>query len=780
MGQSLKIVNIVFLLSWATGVAFGQVKVINHKGTFITLDTSKWKLIGNNIFNKNSGNVGVGTNNPQTKFHTNGTIRFETLGTNTSNTNVLTTSGTGDVTTRNIANLLEGNAVKSLNGLTQSTQTFAIGSAGTDFNINSSSTIHTFNFPTASSANRGLLSTADWTTFNAKLSSGLANGNILIGNATNVATPVAVSGDATIVSSGVLTIANDAITRIKIANNAVTISKLPPGATATTFLRGDGLWVVPSNTSYSGSASIFLNGISFEREALIGDVTASLNSNTTIISNNAVTSAKIADNTIATADIANSAITYPKMQNVGASSLLGNSTLAPAAPGEIILGSGLIFTGNTLNTVQNGTITNVSGTLPISVATGTTTPVVSIANANGTTTGALSSTDWNTFNNKIGNVNGTTPITATTLGNTTTVSITRNNIVSGISSNVATAPLTLDAWATNAVVGAANTALTVNNTAPLWNANQLQGRNILVTAPTNGQVLRFNGTDWAPTTEAAASNWLITGNANTTNANFLGTTNDIEMSLRSNNTTMLQLGRRQTLGLWDNSSTGIFPYNQQNASVSYVRGTGGNSALQFEASGASFYKPIFFTDSDGNFKMRGSSAGTDFFELGSAGVSNTGRMDFIIGDDGNEPMSFKKYNYRSGGSYKEILRLQGSADDVEANSLPRVGINVNETTPTSTFQNNGSFSLPINNATAGVFNVTELMYTIIIPNGVAATIALPVATGITGRIYIVKNVSGANRTISSYRDMTNTASTTIANNSALTLQSDGTNWIMVQ
>lgn len=47
-----------------------------------------------------------------------------------------------------------------------------------------------------------------------------------------------------------------------------------------------------------------------------------------------------------------------------------------------------------------GTVTTVSGTLPISVANGTSTPVVSISQANSTTNGYLSSTDWNTFNNK--------------------------------------------------------------------------------------------------------------------------------------------------------------------------------------------------------------------------------------------------------------------------------------------------------------------------------------------------------------------------------------------
>ena len=48
------------------------------------------------------------------------------------------------------------------------TPTFVAGSAGSDFAISSSGTTHTFNLPTASALTRGLLSGADWTTFNSK------------------------------------------------------------------------------------------------------------------------------------------------------------------------------------------------------------------------------------------------------------------------------------------------------------------------------------------------------------------------------------------------------------------------------------------------------------------------------------------------------------------------------------------------------------------------------------------------------------------------------------
>jgi hypothetical protein len=289
---------------------------------------------------------------------------------------------------------------------------------------------------------------------------------------------------------------------------------------------------------------------------------------------------------------------------------------------------------------------------------------------------------------------------------------------------------------------------------------------------TLNQVLKWNGTTWLPATETAVTpinSWLFTGNNTgvTYPANFLGTTTDVPMSIRSNNTAMLEVGRRQSLGLYDATSTGLFPYNQPNASVMYVRGTGGNSALEFEASGAAFYKPSFFTDADGNFKMRGSSAGTDFFELGSAGTGNNGRLDFTIGDDGDEPIVFNKFNYTPVATV-EMMRMQGTG----LNNTVRVGVNMAGTVANSTFQVKGSVAANIL-TTAAALTLDETNYTVILTAN--TNITLPAANTCIGRIYIIKKTANGNSTISNFISNTATATTTIARG-VVQLQSDGTSW----
>lgn len=58
------------------------------------------------------------------------------------------------------------------------------------------------------------------------VSSSLTNAHIFVGNGSNAATDVAVSGDLTLANTGAFTIANSAISTAKIADNAVDGTKI--------------------------------------------------------------------------------------------------------------------------------------------------------------------------------------------------------------------------------------------------------------------------------------------------------------------------------------------------------------------------------------------------------------------------------------------------------------------------------------------------------------------------------------------------------------------------
>lgn len=83
--------------------------------------------------------------------------------------------------------------VGSINGLTGSTQTFGIGTTGTDFNISSVGGLHTFNIPDASDLARGFMSTGAQTLSGVKTWNSIQNwsagGNVGIGQFINFANP---------------------------------------------------------------------------------------------------------------------------------------------------------------------------------------------------------------------------------------------------------------------------------------------------------------------------------------------------------------------------------------------------------------------------------------------------------------------------------------------------------------------------------------------------------------------------------------------------------------
>jgi len=120
---------------------------------------------------------------------------------------------------------------------------------------------------------------------------------------------------------------------------------------------------------------------------------------------------------------------------ISVSGSTGAVTVTNTAPDQTVVltaGTGISTSGTYPNfTITNtspssgGTVTSVTGTAPV-VSSGGNTPAISMAAANGSTNGYLTSTDWTTFNNKgsgtVTSVGGTGTVSGISLSGTVTSS----------------------------------------------------------------------------------------------------------------------------------------------------------------------------------------------------------------------------------------------------------------------------------------------------------------------------------------------------------------------
>lgn len=181
--------------------------------------------------------------------------------------------------------------ITSLNALSAASQTFAIGTSGSDFNISSSSSTHTFNFPSASALNRGLLLAADWTTFNNKQAAlGFTPENSSNKNATNGYAGLSSGKITTSQITELLGIADLTDFTGKSGNGTTAI-----GATITSVQTNDcliwdgGKWVNSASCGSGGSGDMLLAGI----QTITGAKT--FNATTLIIGSSASTPAVVAN-----------------------------------------------------------------------------------------------------------------------------------------------------------------------------------------------------------------------------------------------------------------------------------------------------------------------------------------------------------------------------------------------------------------------------------------------------------------------------------------------------
>jgi hypothetical protein len=193
---------------------------------------------------------------------------------------------------------------------------------------------------------------------------------------------------------------------------------------------------------------------------------------------------------------------------------------------SVSIGSGVTFVGGVLSaTGSGGTVTSVTGTAPIA-SSGGTTPAISISQSGVSTNGYLSSTDWNTFNNKAPATSGTAILYGNGTGGFSNVTI-----GSGVTFVAGTLSATGSGGTVTAVTGSGNIAssggttpnITFTGTLPIANG----GTNGTAT-PTAGAVAVGNGTQYA-FTAAGSAGQVLTSNGSTvptwaTVATGIGTT----------------------------------------------------------------------------------------------------------------------------------------------------------------------------------------------------------------------------------------------------------------
>lgn len=203
-------------------------------------------------------------------------------------------------------------------------------------------------------------------------------GYLLIGDDTKYR-PVVIGGDATLAGTGVLTIANNAVTAAKINDGAVTTAKILDGTIGTADIADDAVTQVKLSAGAGAAGQVLTTN---------GAGVLSWSSST--IADNSVTNAKMADDAVNTAEIVNGAVTSAKIASgaVDGERLAGNAVVSSKiSDGTIVsadIADGTIVAGD----IANDTITTTQLTDTLTFADGNLLNLAAI-NASGTGEGLI-------------------------------------------------------------------------------------------------------------------------------------------------------------------------------------------------------------------------------------------------------------------------------------------------------------------------------------------------------------------------------------------------------